>query len=212
MDTLFRTMEKIVACDTCGLVQTVEHLPPRAAAKCGRCGFTLVRRKPDSLGRTGALALAALILYFPANFYPVITTEYWGSERATTIFDGVRWLFRTGEWPIGCLVFTTSIFTPILKILGLLVLVWSIRSGKHKRLRTWTYKVIRVVDPWNMLEVYWLAIVVAMAEIGRVATVHPGFGVISFTGVVIFTILATLTFDPRLVWDEAGGVQRPEQA
>jgi len=199
-------MDTIVACDTCGLVQRVGQLPAREAAVCARCETTLRRRKLNSLVRTGALALAALILYFPANLLPIVTTVYWGAEAKTTIFDGVRGLFETGEWPIACLVFTTSILSPILKILGLLVLVVTIHSGRFKRTRAWTYKVIRIVDPWNMLEVYWLAIVVALAELGRVATVHPGFGVISFTGVVICTILATLTFDPRLVWDESGSL------
>jgi len=202
-------MDTIVACDTCGLVQRVETVPPRAAVLCARCESTLYRRKTNSLSRTGALALAALILYFPANLFPIVTTVYWGAEAKTTIFDGVRGLFQTGEWPIGCLVFTTSMLTPILKIISLLTLVLTIHSGRYKKLRTWTYKLIRIIDPWNMLEVYWLAIIVGLAELGRVATVHPGIGVISFTGVAVCTILATLTFDPRLVWDKGAGSERP---
>ncbi len=196
-------MDTVVACQTCGLVQRLEPLPPRASAQCARCGFTLAKRKTHSLTRTGALALAALVLYFPANLFPIVTTEYWGAEERTTIFDGIRGLFQTGQWPIGCLVFTTSILTPIMKICGLLLLVVTIRSGKFHKLRSWVYRIIRIVDPWNMLEVYMLSILVAVAELGKIATVHPGFGVISFAAVVVLTVAATVTFDPRLIWENA---------
>jgi paraquat-inducible protein A len=199
-------METYIACRVCGLMQTIEPLPPRASACCARCGFTLVRRKNNSLTRTAALAIGALILFFPANLYPIVTTEYWGAQQKTTIFDGIRGLFQTGQWPIGCLVFTTSILSPIMKISGLLLLVVSIRSGRFKKFRSWVYRIIQIVGPWNMLEVYLLSILVAVAELGKVATVHPGFGVISFAAVVVLTITATLTFDPRLIWD-----QNPEE-
>jgi paraquat-inducible protein A len=194
-------METVIACRVCDLVQRVGPLPPRASAHCTRCGFKLIKRRPNSLARTGALALGALILYFPANIYPIVTTEYWGAQAKTTIFDGIRGLFQTGEYFIGALVFTTSILTPILKITSLLALVLTIHWNRLPRFRSVVYRVIQVVDPWNMLEVYLLAIVVSIAELGKVATVHPGAGVVSFGGVVIFTILATYTFDPRLVWD-----------
>lgn len=206
-------MDTVVACRTCGLVQIVESLPPRASAQCARCGFTLVKRKPNSLTRTGALAFAALLLYFPANLFPIVTTEYWGAQEKTTIFDGIRGLFQTGQWPIGCLVFTTSILSPILKIIGLLLLVVTIHTGRWPRFRSWVYRIIQIVDPWNMLEVYMLSILVAIAELGKVATVHPGFGVISFAGVVVLTILATITFDPRLIWDESpGAANQPQES
>jgi len=195
-------MDTIVACGVCDLVQRVEPLPQRAKAHCARCGFRLFRRKPKSLSRTAALALAALILYFPANIYPIVTTQYWGAAERTTIFDGIRGLFRVGEYPVGALVFTTSILTPILKILSLLTLVVTIKSKKLPRFRSWVYRLVQIVDPWNMLEVYLLSILVAVAELGKVATVHPGAGVISFAGVVVLTILATYTFDPRTIWDK----------
>ena len=91
--------------------------------------------------------------------------------------------------------------TPALKILSLLLLSLTINTPRWKKIRTWTYKIIQVVDPWNMLEVFLLAIVVSIVELGKVATVHPGAGVFSFGGVVVLTLCATITFDPRLVWD-----------
>jgi paraquat-inducible protein A len=170
-------------------------------AKCARCGFRITARKVNSRTRTAALALTALILYFPANLFPIVTTQYWGAEEKTTIFDGIRGLCQTKSYFVGSLVFTTSILTPALKIIGLLFLSLAANSPRLIRTRTWVYKIIQVVDPWNMLEVTLLSILVSIAELGRVATVHPGAGVLSFGGVVLFTIVATLTFDTRLLWD-----------
>jgi paraquat-inducible protein A len=194
-------MEAIVTCRTCGLLQKMMPPPAGMRAKCARCNFEIHCRKPDSRSRTLALALGALILYFPANLFPIVETDYWGMHQKTTIFDGIRGLFQTGSYFVGCLVFTTSILTPGLKILGLLLLSITLRWKGWEKFRTWVYRIIQIVDPWNMLEVTMLATLVALAEMGKIATVHPGAGVFSFAGVVVLTICATLTFDSRLIWD-----------
>lgn len=195
-------MEEIVSCPTCGLVQLLDaELPEGARATCPRCDFVVRRRKPDSRSRTLALALAALILYFPANLFPIVETEYWGMTERTTIFQGIDGLFKQGNFIVGSLVFTTSILTPALKIIGLLFLSLTLPWPRWKRLRTWVFKIIKIIDPWNMLEVTLLAMLVSIAELGHIATVHPGAGVFSFAAVVVLTISATITFDPRLIWD-----------
>jgi paraquat-inducible protein A len=194
-------MEEVVACGTCGLLQRMAPPPKGTRTKCARCRFELRSRKPDSRVRTLTLTLAALILYFPANLLPIIETDYWGMHQKTTIFAGIRGLFEAKSYFIACLVFTTSILTPALKILGLLVLSATQNWIGWERFRTWVFKAIQIVDPWNMLEVMLLAIVVAIAELGRVATVQPGAGVFSFAGVAILTLCATITFDPRRIWD-----------
>ncbi len=198
-------MGRIVACQTCGLVQELEPPPPGARSTCPRCGFEVYRTKPDSRSRTLALSLAALILYVPANVFPIVTTDYWGMEEKTTIYQGVFGLFQQGNYLVGGLVFCTSILTPALKILGLLFLCATVNWPGWRRFRTWTYKIIRVIDPWNMLEVTLLAMLVAIAELGNLATVHPGAGVFSFAAVVVLTIAATISFDPRLVWEAKEG-------
>ena len=194
-------MEEVVTCRTCGLLRRMEQPPAGARTKCARCQFELRYRKPDSRTRTLALALSALILYFPANLFPIVETDYWGMHQKTTIFDGIQGLFQTGSYIVGCLVFTTSILTPALKIIGLLGLSLTQTWQGWERFRAWVYRVIQIVDPWNMLEVTMLAILVAIAELGKIATVHPGAGVFSFAAVVVLTICATLTFDPRTIWD-----------
>ena len=102
-------------------------------------------------------------------------------------------------------MFFTSMLTPGLKIIGLIFITLTLDWPRWKKGRTWVFKIIRVIDPWNMLEVFLLAICVSMVEMGQVATVHPGRGVFSFAAVVVLTLLATLSFDTRLLWDSPAG-------
>jgi paraquat-inducible protein A len=199
-------INNVVACETCGLVQQIGPVPPGFVAKCARCNFKLFGRRPDSRVRTIAFSLAALILYIPSNYYPVVTAQYHGQHSETTVYQGIKALFMHHQFFIGCLVFCTSLLTPAIKIIALLFIPLTLDWPRWKKARTWAYRIIRIIDPWNMLEVFLLAIVVSMAELGRIATVHPGPGVFSFAAVVTLTLLATLSFDPRLLWDAS-----PEQ-
>jgi len=194
-------MDKVVACETCGLVQEVDHVPRGNVVKCARCNFQIFHRRVDSRTRTLAFSLAAAILYFPSNLYPIVTAEYQGQFVQTTIFQGIKGLWEDGQYFIAGLVFCTSLFTPALKIVGLIFISLTTDWQSFRKTRAWIYRVIRVIDPWNMLEVFLLAICVSMVEMGEVATVHPGRGVFSFAAVVVLTLFATLTFDPRLLWD-----------
>jgi paraquat-inducible protein A len=194
-------MDKVVACETCGLVQEVDEVPFGAVVKCARCDFQIFHRRVGSRARTMAFTIAAGILYFPSNFYPLITAEYQGQYAQTTVLKGIQTLWDMGQYLIASLVFCTSILTPALKIMGLLFITMTLDWQRFQKTRAWMYKIIRVIDPWNMLEVFLLAIGVSMVEMGEVATVHPGRGVFSFAAVVVLTLLATLTFDPRLLWD-----------
>lgn len=194
-------METVAACNTCGLVQRIELLRPGMVARCARCAFTLERRKTNSRSRTAALALGAFILYWPANLLPIVSTTYWGKHQTTTIFDGIQTLFEHGSYAIAALVFLTSILSPALKILGLLFISLMASPARSPRFRAWTFKTIEAIGPWNMLEVFLLSIAVAIAELGKVATVEPGAGVFSFAALVVLTLLATHAFDPRLIWN-----------
>ena len=194
-------MDKVVACETCGLVQEVDEVPLGKVVKCARCNFQIFHRRPDSRSRTLAFSLAAAILYFPSNLYPIVNAEYQGQFVQTTIFQGIKALWQQGQYFIGTLVFCTSLLTPALKIVGLIFITLTLDWDRFKKTRAWVYKVIRIIDPWNMLEVFLLAICVSMVEMGEVATVHPGRGVFSFAAVVVLTLMATFCFDSRLLWD-----------
>ena len=190
-----------LGCDTCAFV--VRALP---GALCPRCGFALNARKANSVARTWALGITALILYIPANLYPVLTVIQLGSGTPSTILGGVRELLEVGEWPLAALVFFASIVVPVLKIIGLTILLTAI----HMRARTWRrdrtrlYRIVDRIGRWSMIDIFMLSILVALLQFGAVVSVHPGLGAVAFVSVVILTMLAARTFDPRLIWDAAG--------
>jgi paraquat-inducible protein A len=197
-------MESVVACKTCGLLQRLEALQPGTAAECFRCGSDVGRRPVDSLGRTAAFSLAALIFFVPANTYPILLMDFYGAYSENTVWDGCVSLYRSGQWPVATIVFLASILIPLLKLLGLfyLVVAGKIGSVSWQRERTWIFRVIDVVGPWAMLDVFLLAILVSLVKLGQLATVLPGRGLIAFTAMVVFTLLASASFDPASIWDE----------
>jgi paraquat-inducible protein A len=161
----------------------------------------LQRFHPNSRARTAALSLAALFLYVPANMYPILMMEKVGRHSENTVWSGVVSLYRDGMWFVASIVFAASILIPLLKLLGLFFLVWD-GSPERRRERTWIYKTICVLGPWAMLDVFLLAIAVALVKFGSLATVKAGPGLIAFAAVVALTLLASSSFDPRLIWKE----------
>lgn len=170
---------------------------------CPRCGAALHRRKPNSLARTWALVIAATILYIPANVLPVMRVTSLGQGQADTILSGVRELLAAGMWPVALLVFFASITVPVLKLIGLTSLLVSIHRRSRWRTpeRTRIYRIIEGVGRWSMVDIFMISILVALVNLGELATIEPGPGAISFAAVVIITMIASMCFDPRLMWD-----------
>jgi len=150
--------------------------------------------------------LAATILYIPANVYPVMTIISFGSGFPSTILGGVEELVTGGMWPLALLVFFASITVPVLKLFGLIFLMLSVQFKSRWRLkdRTLIYRIVEAVGRWSMIDIFMLSILVALVRIGSIATIDPGVGATSFASVVIITMLAAMSFDPRLMWDAAG--------
>lgn len=194
--------EEIVCCQTCGLVQQVEAPRPRTAAECPRCGSIVSEYKASSVIPTAALSLAALILYVPANIYPILRMERYGAYSESTVWGGVVGLTNAGYWFVATIVFVASMVVPLLKLAGLFYLAVSTQLGSARlqRLRTRIYRFIDVIGPWAMLDVFLLAVLVALVRLGQLATVMPGRGLLAFTAMVALTMLASAAFDPRLIW------------
>jgi len=190
-------------CHVCGLVS---NLPAGGQGGCPRCGAALHRRRPDSLTRTWALVLTAIILYIPANLFPVMTVISLGSGAPDTIMSGVIELADSGMWPLAALVFFASITVPVLKLIGLILLLVSTQRGATRRLRDRTvlYRIVEAVGRWSMIDIFMISILVALVQLGELATIEPGVGAVSFAAVVVITMIAAMTFDPRLMWDAAG--------
>jgi paraquat-inducible protein A len=188
-------------------VQRVQALAAGTVAKCSRCRSILVRPGVNSVSRTAALSLAALLLYIPSNIYPILRMDLYGAHTENTVWGGSKALFDKGEILVGAIVFLASIVSPFLKLLGLfyLVVTTRFRSPRRRPARTWIYRALDVIGPWAMLDVFLLAVLVALVKLGSLATVLPGPGLLAFTAVVVLTILATISFDPMLIWDESDG-------
>ena len=187
-----------MACDCCELVTA-------PARSCPRCGAALHRRKPNSLTRTWALLAAGCILYVPANLLPVMTVVRVGRGEADTIISGVESLAAAGLWPLALLVFIASITVPVLKLLSLLLMLLTTSRGTAWRLgeRTLLYRIVDGIGRWSMIDVFMVSILTALVRMGRLASIDPGPGILAFCSVVILTMLAAMSFDPRLMWDAA---------
>jgi paraquat-inducible protein A len=206
---------RLVSCHDCD--QLVRSPEGADHAVCPRCHSYLHARMPDSITRTWALVVTAAILYLPANLYPVMTVVYFGAGEPDTILSGVIVLIESGMWPIALLVFFASIAVPVLKLLGLSYLLLAVqrRWARKPKRRTRLYRIIEGVGRWSMVDVYMIAILTALVSLGNIATVEPGVGSIAFCAVVIATMLAAMSFDPRLLWDavdERSRARRPLRA
>lgn len=194
----------VLCCHTCGLTLQVQPLPRSKRAECPRCGSTVREGARGNLTLTAALALAALILYVPANIYPILRMHFYGAYSENTVWEGVMSLADQKEYFVALVVFMASIVIPVIKLLGLLYLVSSARFGLGRRLRgrTHIYRFIHVIGPWAMLDVFLLAVMVSLVKLGQIATILPGPGLIAFTAVVVLTMFASASFDPRAIWEE----------
>jgi len=190
-------------CHTCNLVMSIPTEASGRRLGCSRCGSVVHRRKPNSLTRTWALLIAAAICYVPANVYPIMAVTSFGTTQADTILSGVVYLFVHGMWPLALIVFVASIVVPVLKLVGLTILVISVqkRSQWRPRERARLYRIVDIVGRWSMVDVYVVTILVALVHLGSLASVQAQIGSFFFGAVVVFTLLAAESFDPRLIWD-----------
>jgi len=193
---------KVLSCHACGLL--THQAGAADHAHCSRCGGPLHLRHPDSLARTWALLIAAMILYVPANLLPITFTTALGSTEGDTIMQGVIYFLLHGEWPIALVIFTASILVPLLKMVALVYLLVSVQRGSPKRPaeRTRIYRMVEFVGRWSMIDIFVVTIMVALVQLGAVATISAGDGAIYFCLVVIITMFSAESFDPRLIWDE----------
>ena len=179
---------------------------PEALHDCLRCGASLHLRVPDSIQRTWALILTACLLYIPANALPIMTTTQLGRATDSTILGGVIYLVQHGDFPIAAVIFIASVFVPIGKLFALSWLCWSVsrRQATSHRERARLYRLTELVGKWSMTDVFVVAILVALIHLGGVLRITPGPAALAFGGVVVATMLAAHTFDPRLMWDHMG--------
>jgi len=191
----------LLSCHDCHLLIETPHSP--AHSRCPRCGAHLHPRKPNSLSRTWALICAAIIFYIPANVLPITITSSLGTKQADTILSGVIYFLQSGSWEIGAVIFIASIFVPLAKLLILVFLLLSVqfRSTWRPKDRTTLYRMTELVGRWSMIDIYVVTILVALVKLGAIATIEAGPAAVYFASVVVITMFAAESFDPRLIWD-----------
>ncbi|GLQ87952.1 paraquat-inducible protein A [Dyella flagellata] len=190
----------LIGCHLCGQVCRDNHADDPA---CPRCGSALHRRKPNSCARTWALLIAAFLFYIPANVLPIMRTASLGDVDDNTILSGVVELWVKGSPDLAVIVFTASIMVPMMKFLVISMLLLSAQRGSNwaRRQRAMLYRLVEFIGYWSMLDVFVVALLTALVQFGFFSEVAPLPGVVYFGLTVILTILASQSFDPRLIWD-----------
>lgn len=196
----------LISCPSCRFLS-----PARDESRpCPRCGTSLTARKTNSLIRCWAFVIASFILYLPANLLPVtVSTTFGRSPKEDTIMSGVIYFMESGSWGIALIIFVASICVPIIKLIILTFLLCSLHFGWQWRPkeRTRLYRLTELVGRWSMVDVYVITINVALVKLGVMSNFEAGPGATYFTALVILTMFAAKSFDPRLIWDQMESIQ-----
>ncbi|WP_291985011.1 paraquat-inducible protein A [Candidatus Accumulibacter sp. ACC007] len=200
----------LISCETCKLLSRPVH--PDDPGHCPRCGGELEFRRRRSLQRTWALVIAAAVCYIPANMLPMMATTTFASSHADTIMGGVVYLFASGSWPLALIVLVASVMVPLGKLIALIYLLLSVQRGMpgacHQRARL--YRMVELIGRWSMLDVFVVTFIVALVQLQPLMAVQPGPAVLFFAVVVVLTMIAAETFDPRLIWDSAANLENED--
>jgi paraquat-inducible protein A len=190
----------LAACPACKQIAAVAR-----HTHCPRCGSALHLRIPESVTRSWAFLVAALVLYIPANVLPIMVTTSLGDTQSNTIMSGIIVLWGDGSWGLALIVFIASMVVPLGKIFAITVLLFSVQRrplGSPKQLSR-LYHLVELVGKWSMLDVYVVTLLTAVVRFDAFMSVHVGNGALAFGGVVVMTMLSAQAFDPRLIWDAA---------
>lgn len=190
-------------CRVCECVQWIPVTEAKVARPCPRCHAIVHARQPEATDRTLALSVAAAVMLVPANLLPVMDIQILGRSEPNTILSGVITLWTSGLWPLAAIVFIASFVVPLFKLISLWILLRAARGHwpDHRRGLTKLYRIIRFIGRWSMLDVFLVAFLTGLVQLHPLVAIPAGAGIFSFGTSVVLTVLATLTFDPRLMWD-----------
>lgn len=203
MKPLTARQVSIVSCHRCHQLCRLKEGCRITALACPRCGSELHQRIPNSIARTWAMVIAAVIFYIPAMVLPISTTTVLGKAQGDTIMSGVIYFIHSGSWDIALVIFIASILVPTLKILILLFLLVSVQlKSKWRPLdRTRLYRIIEAVGRWSMVDIFVITVMAALIKLGGLSSFDAGPAAVYFAAVVVLTMYAAMGFDPRLIWD-----------
>ncbi|MFQ3323012.1 MAG: paraquat-inducible protein A [Pseudomonadales bacterium] len=177
------------------------HVLYKKEKTCPYCNAALHSRKNHSIQKTLALLFTGILFYIPANLLPMLSTRLLGSDSDSTIIGGAIELWAYGSYPIAAVIFIASVLIPLAKFCSMLWLCFSIKQNQQTLMRTRMFRVNEFIGRWSMIDVFVVAVLVAMLQMGNLITIIPGPAAVAFCGSVIMTMLAAQNFDPRLIWD-----------
>jgi paraquat-inducible protein A len=191
----------LLLCHHCGKTQDMSH------SRCVRCDSPVHVRNVNSIQKTWAYLITAFVLYLPANLLPIMSTTLLGKDSSNTILSGIVALWEHGSYPIALIIFIASVLIPIAKLLVLCWLCYMVQNQSRVLLRerTLLYRITEFIGRWSMIDVFVVGILVSLVHLGNLMTIYPGPAALSFAGMVVATMLAANSFDPRLIWDVYDG-------
>ena len=193
-------MESYIACHECDLIHRVKPLPKKGIANCIRCGSVLYRHKPNSIERTLALSLAGLVLFVLANSFPFLALKMESQLHQTNLITGIKVLYTQGMQGLAIVVLLTTILAPLAQLLGMLYLLLPLRHNRIPPQFASIFRFVRGLQPWSMMEVFMLGILVSVVKLAKMAQIVPGVAIFSFFALIVVLAAATVSLDPHEVW------------
>ncbi|MDX2446387.1 MAG: paraquat-inducible protein A [Desulfobacterales bacterium] len=194
----------MIACHQCDLLHRVRPLKHGGVAQCMRCGAVLYRRKKDSLNRTLSLAIAGIILFVVANTYPFLAIKSEGLMQETTLLAGVKELYVQNMWELAALVLITTFLTPFIQLSGMIYVLLPLKFNRLPWRLPFIFRFLQNIQPWGMMEVFMLGILVAIVKLAKMANIIPGIALYSFAALILVLAGAMASLDPDIVWDRLG--------
>lgn len=193
----------LMQCHDCGLLLQKSSGSPASPTDCPRCHAVVHQRSVGSIGKTWALVLTSLILFFPANILPIMRVDFLGVPDRSTILDGIKYFFKEGSYGIGLIILSASILIPLFKIIGMLIILQTIRSGRNRFLKQKAamFRFIEFIGRWSMLDIFVVSLLTVLVNFGFLTSIHTAPAATFFCLVVVSTMIAALVFDPRIMWD-----------
>jgi paraquat-inducible protein A len=193
-------MDSIIACHECDLLHQRRPLPPDGTARCVRCGAVLYRRKRNSLDRVLSLTVAGLILFIIANAYPFLTFRLEAQIQETNLITGVMELYQQGMWIVAGVVLLTTIVMPLLELTGMLFILVPLKLQRRPWKLALLFRAIRSFQPWGMMEVFMIGILVAIVKLVKMASIIPGMALYAFMVLIFILAASAAALDPHIVW------------
>ncbi len=192
-----------ISCHECGKLLKAGSTPVTTELICPRCYSKVHFRKPHSVSKAWALVITAIVLFIPANLLPIMRVDFFGVSSYSTIMDGIIYFFQSGEFGIGLIIFIASVLVPVFKIIGMIIILLTIKFKWKKGLRhkAAMFRFIEFIGRWSMLDIFVIALMSALVSFGSFTSTVAAPAASFFSAVVICTMFAALTFDSRLLWD-----------